>query len=71
METERGKKSKLGGIYYWLNQLRARHTVPRKAHAQQDPDQKEAFKRDMVDNLDRLDIPPNRKVRIWVEAEHR
>jgi hypothetical protein len=50
---------------------KSKHNVPRKAHAKQDPNQKEAFKRSIVDQLDALEIPKGCPIRIWVEDEHR
>ena len=71
LEKERGIQMKKSGIYYWLDKVKVRHNVPRKAHAKQDPNQKEAFKRSIVDQLDALEIPKGCPIRIWVEDEHR
>lgn len=59
------------GVYYWLKQIKARLQVPRKAHHQQDPDEKQAFKQHFVGILNRLEIPAGLPIRIWVEDEHR
>ena len=71
LSSQRGKQLKKGGVYYWLNRIKARHNVPRKAHAKQDPNEKEAFKRQIGGHLDAFGIPPSVPVRIWVEDEHR
>ena len=51
--------------------MKGSHKLPRKEHKDQDKDEKEAFKQDIVKNLDDLDIPLCRPVRIWVQDEHR
>ncbi len=58
-------------VYYWLSKIKAQHNAPRKAHGDQDPDEKEAFKRQIGGHLEALEIPPSVPVRIWVEDEHR
>ena len=59
------------GVYYWLDKVKASHKMPRKIHADQDPDEKKAFKENIVDNLQGLDIPAGKSVRVWIQDEHR
>jgi len=59
------------GVYYWLSQVKGTFSVPRKAHVKQEEPEKEAFKQNIVAQLEALDIPLECRVRIWVEDEHR
>jgi transposase len=71
LEQERGIEMSIWGVYYWLKKVKASHKLPRKVHTKQDPDEREAFKEDIVDKLQELDIPAGRPVRIWIQDEHR
>ena len=59
------------GVYYWLAKVKAKHKVPRKTHVDQDPDELADFKAHIVDKLNAIDLPPNRRIYVWVEDEHR
>ena len=71
LKDQRGIQLSRSGVYYWLSQVRASWKVPRKRHAQQDPDQKEDFKEKIVDKLEEVDDKKRGRVRIWVLDEHR
>ncbi len=71
LAVDRNIDMSIWGVYYWLNKVKASHKLPRKIHADQDPDEKAAFKENIVDNLQALDIPAGRSVRIWIQDEHR
>ena len=71
LDTERGIQMSISGVYYWLGKVKASHKIPRKIHADQDPDEKAAFKENIVDNLQALDIPAGKSVKIWIQDEHR
>ena len=71
LQEERGIDLKLGGVYYWLYKLNSSWKVPRPRHKNQEPDEVEAFKKEIVSRLEALDIPDNRVVHVWVEDEHR
>lgn len=71
LQEERGIDLKLGGVYYWLCKLKSSWKVPRPKHKDQDPDEVEAFKREIVSHLESLDVPDGRTVHVWVEDEHR
>jgi len=71
LEHERGIMMSIWGVYYWLKKVKGSHKLPRKEHRDQDKDEKEAFKQDIVKKLDDLDIPVGRPVRVWVQDEHR
>ena len=64
LSSERRKRLKQGGVYYWLSKIRAEHNVPRKAHGDQDPDEQKAFKREIVSHVGAFGIPPSQPVRI-------
>jgi len=61
----------LSGVYYWLGKLGGVLKVPRKAHAQKNAAQADAFRQQLCDKLKRLKIAGGKKVRIWVMDEHR
>ena len=71
LAVERNIDMTIWGVYYWLKKVKASHKLPRKIHADQDPDEKEAFKENIVDNLQELDIPPGKSVKVWIQDEHR
>lgn len=69
--SKRGIEMTVWGVYYWLNRVRAKHKVPRKTHKDQDPDELADFKAHIGDKLNAIDIPPSRRVYVWVQDEHR
>jgi len=71
LQEERGIDLTLSGVYYWLYKLRSSWKVPRPKHKDQDPDEFEAFKKEIVSRLEALDLPDSRTVHVWVEDEHR
>ena len=71
LAVERGICLSISGVHYWLKKARASCKVPRKKHKDQDPDEVEAFKEGIVDRLHQLEIPPQKRVRIWICDEHR
>ena len=71
LERELGIMMSIRGVYYWLRKVKGSHKLPRKEHFEQDKEEKEAFKQDIVKKLDDLDIPAGRPVRVWVQDEHR
>jgi transposase len=75
LEHERGIMMSIWGVYYWLRKVlkkvKGSQKLPRKEHFEQDKEEKEAFKQDIVKKLDDLDIPAGRPVRVWVQDEHR
>ena len=71
LAVERNIDMSIWGVYYWLKKVKASHKLPRKIHADQDPDEKAAFKENIVGNLQELDIPAGKSVRVWIQDEHR
>ena len=71
LQAEHGIDLKLGGVYYWIHRLKGSWKVPRPRHKDQDPEELEQFKEEIVSRLESLDIPDDRPVHVWVEDEHR
>lgn len=71
LSEERHLSMTLWGVHYWLKKVKASLKVPRKKHNQQDPEEVAAFKKDIVDTLSKLEIPKEKRVRVWIEDEHR
>lgn len=62
----------LGGVYYWLNRLRASWKVPRTNHVEKDPAEVEAFKEQFQERLGAaLAGSDGKPVHVWVEDEYR
>jgi len=55
--TERGIRMTVWGVYYWLKKVKAKSKVPRKTHKDQNPEELEDFKQDIVAKLNAVDIP--------------
>jgi transposase len=64
---ERATKS----LYYWLGKVGGALRVPRPGHVQQDPAAPAAFRAGLEQNLEKLELPKDRAVKIWVADEAR
>ena len=64
---ERAAKS----LYYWLGKVGGALRVPRPCHVKQDPAARAAFRAGLEQNLEKLDLPKDRAVKIWVADESR
>lgn len=64
---ERAAKS----LYYWLGKVGGALRVPRPCHVKQDPVATAAFRTELEANLEKLNLPKNRAVKIWVADESR
>jgi len=64
---ERAAKS----LYYWLGKAGGALRVPRPCHVQQDPAATAAFRAELEANLEKLNLPKDRAVKIWVADESR
>ena len=64
---ERAVKS----LYYWLGKVGGALRVPRPCHVRQDPAAMAAFRAGLEQNLEGLDLPKDRPVKIWVADEAR
>jgi transposase len=64
---ERAAKS----LYYWLGKVGGALRVPRPCHVKQDPAATAAFRAELEANLEKLNLPKDRAVKIWVADESR
>ncbi len=71
LEQERGISMSRWGVYYWLKKVGASCKKPRRKHRDQDPEEVEQFKQEIVLRLMQLDIPVDKRVRVWIQDEHR
>ena len=71
LEETHGVKLTLKGVYYWLGKLGGVLKVPRKTHAKKDAVAAESFKAELCGQLSKLNLPKNKRVRVWIEDEHR
>jgi len=58
-------------LYYWLGKVGGALRVPRPCHVKQDPAATAAFRTELEANLEKLNLPKDRAVRIWVADESR
>ena len=58
-------------LYYWLGKVGGALRVPRPCHVKQNPAAMAAFRDELEQNLEKLDLPKNRAVKIWVADEAR
>ena len=58
-------------LYYWLGKVGGALRVPRPCHVQQNPVARAAFRAELEQNLEKLDLPKDRPVKIWVADEAR
>jgi transposase len=64
---ERATKS----LYYWLGKVGGALRVPRPCHVKQDPAATAEFRAGLEQNLEKLELPKDRAVKIWVADEAR
>ena len=64
---ERAAKS----LYYWLGKVGGALRVPRPCHVKQNPEATAAFRAGLEQNLEKLKLPKDRPVKIWVVDEAR
>lgn len=58
-------------LYYWLGKAGGALRVPRPCHVKQDPAATAAFRAELETNLEKLNLPKDRAVKIWVADESR
>lgn len=61
----------LNSVYYWLGKLGGALKVPRPVHAKKDAEAAAEFKEHLFQHLEALNLPAERKVRVWVQDEAR
>jgi transposase len=71
LQQEHGIHRAAKSLYYWLGKVGGALRVPRPCHVQQDPAAVAAFRAGLAHNLERLALPKERAVKIWVADESR
>lgn len=71
LEEAHGIKRAAKSLYRWLGKAGGALRVPRPCHVQQDPLATAAFRAQLEDRLEKLALPKNKPVKIWVADESR
>jgi transposase len=71
LQETHGIKRATKSLYYWLGKVGGALRVPRPCHVKQDPEAAAAFRAELEQNLEKLDLPKDRAVKIWVADESR
>lgn len=71
LREKHGIKRNPLSLYYWLGKLNGTLKVPRPVNIKKDPLAAAAFKEHLEDRLHALNVPPGRRVRVWVQDETR
>ena len=71
LQEKHGIKRAAKSLYYWLGKVGGALRVPRPCHVQQNPAAMAAFRAELEQNLEKLELPKARPVKIWVADEAR
>ena len=71
LQQDHGLERAAKSLYYWLGKVGGALRVPRPCHVQQDPAATAAFRAGLEQNLEKLNLPKDRAVKIWVADESR
>src|SRR5271168_248225 len=71
LEEAHGIKRAAKSLYRWLGKAGGALRVPRPCHVQQDPLATAAFRAELEERLEKLALPKNKPVKIWVADESR
>jgi putative transposase len=71
LQEAHGIKRATKSLYYWLGKVGGALRVPRPCHVKQDPAASAAFRAELETNLEKLHLPKDRAVKIWVADESR
>ena len=71
MHERHGLKRSLDSVYYWLGKLGGALKVPCPVHAKKNAEQAADFKEHLYQKLQALDLPSDRKVRVWIQDQAR
>jgi hypothetical protein len=71
LEEAHGIKRAAKSIYRWLGKAGGALRVPRPCHVQQDPLATAAFRAELEQRLEKLALPKDKPVKIWVADESR
>jgi transposase len=66
-----GIERSMTSIYYWLGKLGGALKVPRPVHIKKDAAAADDFKAHLYEKLLNLDLPADRRVRVWIQDEAR
>jgi transposase len=71
LQQDHGIERAAKSLYYWLGKVGGALRVPRPCHVKQDPAATAAFRAELEQNLEKLNLPKDRAVKIWVADESR
>jgi len=71
LHAKHGIQRAAKSMYYWLGKVGGALRVPRPCHVKQDPAATAAFRAELEQNLEKLELPKDRPVKIWVADEAR
>lgn len=71
LQEKHGIQRAAKSMYYWLGKAGGALRVPRPCHVKQDPAAVAAFRAGLEQNLEKLNLPKERPVKIWVADEAR
>ena len=71
LQETHGIQRAVKSLYYWLGKVGGALRVPRPCHVHQDPAATAAFRTGLEENLEKLNLPKDRPVKIWVADESR
>ncbi len=71
LKEKHGIQRAAKSLYYWLGKVGGALRVPRPCHVQQNPAAVAAFRAELEQNLEKLNLPKDRAVKIWVADEAR
>ena len=71
LKEKHGIQRATKSLYYWLGKVGGALRVPRPCHVKQNPAAVAAFRAELEQNLENLNLPKDRPVKIWVADEAR
>jgi len=71
LQEAHGIKRATKSLYYWLGKVGGALRVPRPCHVKQNPKAVTTFRAQLEQNLEKLHLPKDRAVKIWVADESR
>jgi len=71
LKEKHGIQRAAKSLYYWLGKVGGALRVPRPCHVKQNPAAVAAFRAELEQNLEKLNLPKDRAVKIWVADEAR
>ena len=71
LQEQHGIQRAAKSLYYWLGKVGGALRVPRPCHVRQDPAAAAAFRANLEANFEKLNLPKDRAVKIWVADESR